>query len=660
MLGREKKPGKNSSDSSATPVQTGLFRSRPFTDPTVSDEVSPHKQELPDLQTQLERGARFSQSLSRMKVHPNKPVIQPKITVGAPGDKYEQEADQMAAQVMSMAAPVHSSPVQRQAAPEEEEVQTKPLAGFTIQRDKEKVSSSGESTGGQSLTEKYNSAVEKARKGKDNDWFEAAVLLNGFSTSDIFDKLYALIPDEREKMAKNAGWVTRVSEPIKSLKEGLAEGKNPEEIKRAVLQLEDTRVKKLKADYDKAVKDENWSNVALLLNAFSDADIATMLKKLTSSQRVAMYYTAPLGMTRVKEPIAKLDKIEGAADVGYPELEQIKKLYSEGITVAIYVNYKPDVRGASEFKRAGEEFAKRQNAVALSGGKVVIGSAIAIKELSEVTIAVQRIHLGLIEKYKQSQTLADKTSQLPKFTKIKNLALFAHGEPYGVGLEQSNKFELKQDNVKTFVSGLKDALVEDVQVQLFACSTGADRKRIESKVKEKGDKKGKEEASYLEWTGHEQYERSGADSFAASLAKGLGSESTVYGHTTVGHTTENFAARVFGKGAGGGEGGLHLFDLMYPKEFIKAELERLFPDTKNTESERKNLHYSMREQMWSHYKASIQTGKYRDHYKTSPIGQEMLINPDNARKLLHKDWTENWIPNNLKAVKPKSDPKPAK
>jgi len=131
MLSRDKNPGKNSADSSATPVQTGLFRSRPFTDPTVSDEVSPHKQELPDLQTQLERGARFNQSLSRMKVHANKPLIQPKIAVGAPGDKYEQEADRMAQQVMSMPAAVTHPPIQRLEKQEQEEkepVQTKPLA----------------------------------------------------------------------------------------------------------------------------------------------------------------------------------------------------------------------------------------------------------------------------------------------------------------------------------------------------------------------------------------------------------------------------------------------------------------------------------------------------------------------------------------------------
>jgi Domain of unknown function (DUF4157) len=62
--------------------------------------------------------------------------VQTKLTVGAPGDKYEQEADAMASQVMSMP----DSAVQREVAPEEtdEQVQTKPLAaGITplVQRE---------------------------------------------------------------------------------------------------------------------------------------------------------------------------------------------------------------------------------------------------------------------------------------------------------------------------------------------------------------------------------------------------------------------------------------------------------------------------------------------------------------------------------------------
>ena len=53
--------------------------------------------------------------------------IQAKLTVGAPGDKYEQEADQMAAKVMAMPEPQTPQPIQRQTG-EEEEVQMKPLA----------------------------------------------------------------------------------------------------------------------------------------------------------------------------------------------------------------------------------------------------------------------------------------------------------------------------------------------------------------------------------------------------------------------------------------------------------------------------------------------------------------------------------------------------
>lgn len=57
-----------------------------------------------------------------------KRMLQPKLTINEPGDKYEQEADRIADQVMRMPDPG----LQRQAAPEEEEeeaVQAKPLGG---------------------------------------------------------------------------------------------------------------------------------------------------------------------------------------------------------------------------------------------------------------------------------------------------------------------------------------------------------------------------------------------------------------------------------------------------------------------------------------------------------------------------------------------------
>ncbi|BAZ30212.1 HEAT repeat-containing PBS lyase [Cylindrospermum sp. NIES-4074] len=60
---------------------------------------------------------------------PQPESIQAKLTVGEPGDKYEQEADMMASRVMSMP----DNAVQRQMTPEQE-VQTKPVVKAVVTR----------------------------------------------------------------------------------------------------------------------------------------------------------------------------------------------------------------------------------------------------------------------------------------------------------------------------------------------------------------------------------------------------------------------------------------------------------------------------------------------------------------------------------------------
>lgn len=478
-------------------------------------------------------------------------------------------------------------------------------------------------------------------------WVEAAVLLNQFDTSDILDLLRPLTPEQRDALMKAAPvWAARVQEPLKKLQErtGALEEKQFKQIKAASLKEEAVWVKAQTRAILAAVKQQDLVQAAILLNSLSDKEARAILKKLQKSQRVAIYYTAPDSTTRIKAFIGQMDKIGKAAIVADKDFERVKQLYPDGITVAIYANYKVGVRGAAEFKRAGEEFATNQHAIALHGDKVVIDGATPINDLGSVAIAVQRIHQGLLEKHHQSQPTGSKPTPAPKFTRIRNLALFAHGEPYGVGLDRANRFELKIENVKTFVSSIRAALTDDVNVQLFACSTAADRALLKSK--------GKKSASYIEWTGHTQGERTGLDSFAAALADELGEKSTVVGHTTVGHTTENFAARIFGKGSGG-QSGLHMFDLMYKEAFIQAELVRLFPD--KTDDERAALHDSLREQMWAHFKDSISgehNRKARQRRYARPMGQEMFINPTNAEALLHADWQTHWIPTRLKRVKP--------
>jgi Domain of unknown function (DUF4157) len=135
----DKKP---THDSGLAPVQNAL-QSRPFA-PQADPEQA---QTLPDLQTQIENAQRFGHhlgknySLSAPSLPSSPPLIQAKLTIGAPGDKYEQEADRVAQQVVQRlnAHPVGRTrpdqTVQRETQPEEEEeLQMKPLAG-QIQRE---------------------------------------------------------------------------------------------------------------------------------------------------------------------------------------------------------------------------------------------------------------------------------------------------------------------------------------------------------------------------------------------------------------------------------------------------------------------------------------------------------------------------------------------
>jgi hypothetical protein len=350
-----------------------------------------------------------------------------------------------------------------------------------------------------------------------------------------------------------------------------------------------------------------------------------------------------------------------AASVTDKDLDAVKATFPHGVTIAIYPNFDAGVSGKDEFKRAADEFAKNQQAVGLSGSAVALGVACQIKEVGDVIEVVQSIHRGLLQKWTASQPAsagggaaggAAQAAAPPEYTKVQNLALFSHGESWGMGLNAKNDFNggglhnnqlgLNRPNVEAFVRGLSEAVVKGVRVELFACSTGHDATRND----------------YDEWTSHKQGDKAGGSSFASSMAQALGPDATVSGHSTVGHTTENYAARVYGAEAGGGKDGITLFDAMYPETYVQSELLRLFPDL--TADDRGARHDSLREQMWGHFKDAIQG----DHNRAAkakrypvPMGQEAFTNPDHARALLDADWKANWIPKHLAEVKPKPEKK---
>ncbi|MBD2505295.1 eCIS core domain-containing protein [Anabaena azotica] len=91
------------------------------------------------LQTRLENAATYGHNINRIAFsRPNaSPPIQAKLTIGQPGDKYEQQADETATQVVQRIHQPPNQPVQRETVTEEEELQTKPVDNIQHQSSEE-------------------------------------------------------------------------------------------------------------------------------------------------------------------------------------------------------------------------------------------------------------------------------------------------------------------------------------------------------------------------------------------------------------------------------------------------------------------------------------------------------------------------------------------
>ncbi|YAF95385.1 MAG: DUF4157 domain-containing protein [Nodularia sp. CChRGM 3473] len=121
MYSRQHKTAKSSANKSDTPV-SNQFAPRRFVIQPQAAQTPQH----PDLQAQS------ADSLLNLPIFSNSPPtspppIQMKLTIGQPGDKYEQEADRVAADVVQRINAPESERVQRQEIPEDEELQMKPM-----------------------------------------------------------------------------------------------------------------------------------------------------------------------------------------------------------------------------------------------------------------------------------------------------------------------------------------------------------------------------------------------------------------------------------------------------------------------------------------------------------------------------------------------------
>lgn len=91
------------------------------------------------LNSRLEHATRFGHNIANTPLRrpQTSTPIQAKLTIGEPGDKYEQEADETARQVVQRIHQQSNQPVQREAVTEEEKLQTKPVDNIQRQESSE-------------------------------------------------------------------------------------------------------------------------------------------------------------------------------------------------------------------------------------------------------------------------------------------------------------------------------------------------------------------------------------------------------------------------------------------------------------------------------------------------------------------------------------------
>jgi hypothetical protein len=319
----------------------------------------------------------------------------------------------------------------------------------------------------------------------------------------------------------------------------------------------------------------------------------------------------------------------------------IKQNYPNGINVAIYADYdksgdkKKDGNNA-EFPRAAGAYAKSFNSVGFDGsGTLKLGLAHPIKTLADVTKIINDTHALLKKEYEKSTTAP--VAELPAFTKIKTLALFAHGMPWGIHMSGNGKYNMRIDSkaeaekFKQFVAGIRGSLTSDVDVNLFSCNAGR-----EADGTEKDSVWGLDAAE----------KQDGSSSFGAAMAAELGKDASVYAHLSAGHTVNNYSARVFGKDAGKDatkdKAGVHIFRLLYPDAFVDSEAKRL-GKTKEQVAAKMWKHYTQRMSDGHNSKWSITNSQGKS--EKVQLGSEMFSDIDRAKTILQTDWN-TWVASN--------------
>jgi hypothetical protein len=202
--------------------------------------------------------------------------------------------------------------------------------------------------------------------------------------------------------------------------------------------------------------------------------------------------------------------------------EKLVRDFPDGVSVAFYADSLDEAqRRATDWAGVHEAVAPRKSAIAVAKD-IVFGKAISDKLTLAATLkAISAVLTAAVAKVTPvGGTAPDKP------TKIKNLAIFAHGTTDWCGLSAS----LTSSTAATSVKSIAPVVTPDLNVLLFTCNSARSPSEDES------------------WT-KGTLEGGGTGSLGSEIRNAMVTEKidkgTVWGHTTTGHISRNFAMRKF-------------------------------------------------------------------------------------------------------------------
>ena len=311
-------------------------------------------------------------------------------------------------------------------------------------------------------------------------------------------------------------------------------------------------------------------------------------------------------------------------------------LAQKTLAMTFFVRYAggKDPSNDAEFVGASADFAKTYQTLGMSGtdkdgAKLAFGRAVEVASRDEVTQAITSVHQTVHALAYARPEPAEGEAPLPPEPEVATIAIFCHGEPFGLGIDPANANYTKAKDIKSFVAAIRPHVSGNVRFLLFACSAGGESKEKEAKASATGP--------------------GGTGSFAQLLSAELGGEAQVFAHNVAGHTESNPLARMFTADSTEGKS---MFEVLYGG-FAEQEAKRLrtekpaligsLPDDKLVER--------LRSAMWAHFSDAVTTDFMRirtksRHFSTGGyggIGAAMFMDPQGTSTLLHEDFKTTWL-----------------